>query len=294
MADSYVILNHRGEVVREVDEAALQALTAAGEGPLRRHRCELMTPEPERQHFGSGTLIRVGDQAYVATAAHLFKGGRIKHLQVCVGDDSSYTDARGVVQMTNDIDVDVALLSFDETENERVVARALPLHQLDVNVRTGAHDLFAVCGVPETGFKVNSDTRTIQFTSRVVGCAAMDPADWPNLDPPAQRDRDIFLHYSSRFGLDADGNEQGVVNPGGMSGGGVWRVPTKAEGVWSPEAAQLAGIQRSVEEDDWNWLRATRIQHWLRLVWNVEPSSQAAILEALPNFEQEFPIDVPS
>jgi len=74
------------------------------------------------------------------------------------------------------------------------------------------------------------------------------------------------LEYPKDINEDVpDGFLKQVPKAVGLSGGGIWKVNPRADGIWSPDAAQLVAIQYSWSEVD-RWLRGTLIREWLQML----------------------------
>jgi hypothetical protein len=90
---------------------------------------------------------------------------------------------------------------------------------------------------------------------------------------PEEAARDVLMYYPSEMSS-AEGRKS-APDPHGLSGCGLWMVNAEEGGVWTPDRAQLVGIQISARPQE--WLRGNLMREWLRLVRDDIPDLRAEI-----------------
>lgn len=253
------------DVLREISDADLQILNAAGQHVAEQYGCMVTIGDDPPDFCGSGTLVRIGEQTYVATAKHLFEKLPLTAVACFWWGHDMESECVRISQIrwpSADIDVAAAPLSKNPEH-------AVPLKRLDLDSADGKTDLWIVSGISGSGVDLDFQTKTVSATWWTLGLCPLPPNRWPkNLARTPNRDRDLFAHYSNKYALGSQGTAMKAVDPRGLSGGGMWTVNLDSEGVWSPDsAARLIGIQCSTSGGGkWNWLRGTRISQWLEVV----------------------------
>jgi len=263
MAVGRAFIDNAGNLLRGLDESELHALNAAGLHLSKHFTCIVARNHGKPTLLGSGTLVRVNARIFVATAKHLFEG---------LGDSELITvywnerDRRAGIHRGQILeaagDLDLAALPLD-VEGADV---GIPLDSVDTTGTPDASELFIISGVPSTGLVCDDASRTVVAPHWSLGLVALPPDSWPKLNPPLSPKTDMVFNYSACFALDANGEPMKAVDPHGLSGGGVWRIPVDDNGVWSPLKARLVAVQRSVESGNWKWLRATHIRDWVQML----------------------------
>jgi hypothetical protein len=97
------------------------------------------------------------------------------------------------------------------------------------------------------------------------------PSAWPkttsiSYSPDIHR----FLEYTEVLDVKTQ-RPLGLLEPAGMSGGGIWVVPVQSEGgLWSADRAVLAGIQVGLFKEQ-RLLSGVRMRPWLDLMRHAHP-----------------------
>ena len=263
-------------------EQDIIAMDGAGQGICHKYTCAILWPPDYPTQIGSGTVVTIGDHALVATAAHVVESVGTRDL-VLAGwydwDTRRFPIPQGGFRIQGGPDVAFLILEKSVLESARI--EGLPLNRLEMDVVHRSDSLFLVCGTPGKEVGLKEMPASLSLTYRHICCKTMRCADWPLLEKPARPDRDIFLHYGRDVMYDNSGNRVPVIDPRGMSGGGIWRVPLDSDGsLWSPNQSRLVGIQTSMESEGWKWLHGVQIRCWLRLVWDTYPILRREIAAA--------------
>jgi hypothetical protein len=239
----------------------------------------------------SGTVIRLGDRVFVATAGHAIPNDPVGRLWIVRRIPRSASDGFP------------GFLKWRRHPNEEIDAGYLEADPGTLIEYLGHDDFSTIDNLADFGtgrenrgvIVVGSPSKKIQhFTDGVkthlMAFEAMPyatplygPKHWPEVDP---RDRapdteiDVFLNYP-RESLDVQPNAatsiSAVPDPGGMSGGGVWDQGfVEGKLLWTPRDCKLFAIQSSWEEER-RYLRATQIRHWIDLIREDYPDLQDAL-----------------
>ena len=216
--------------------------------------------------IGTGTCIQVGERFFVATAAHVLTGHGAGEIRLVTQRD----EHDGLVEIVGmgrrgggEYDkVDIAWIELDPRSAARLPKKFIQVHSLRPYCRHLDSDLVFLLGFP---------------SARVVSERMPDGRQWLDFQPVGRttlefeeqpvigRDEyDFFLRYPDRGVSDMDGKPVAASDPHGVSGATVWAVEINEHRIWLPERARVIGIQHSWSRG--KWLRATQVQHWLRLL----------------------------
>jgi hypothetical protein len=255
-------MDSNDHVLRELDEAGFHAINAVGLQVAKRHSCMIAKEKGRPEPIGSGTFVRLGSCLFVATAKHLFEGLRADEL---IGIYWGEEDNRASVTHRNiilDEKLDLAAISL--SPDTKACGVSLGLRQL--NHPQAEPALFVVSGIPVEKCKIDPNLRTLVVGHFSLGLVSLPPQSWPtNSQLAISPDVDLLLNYTENLAIDGRGAPMRQIDPRGLSGGGIWSVPSLTESIWSPDSARLIAIQSSVESGRWRYLRATRIGYWIQL-----------------------------
>jgi hypothetical protein len=234
----------------------------------------------ETWEIGSGTLIRIGDRVFVATASHVLcqnPNGRI----AVVTEKNGYKHDRPLPTILRSgrkeiQGIDVGYLELDTVEVRDTMRNdVLPIDRV-ADLTTGDPNRFAtLVGSPaermmpqEDGSRIGAiDSINLQPIAPDMYASRLEPL--PPGAPPADPTQDVFLDYSGRDGY-IFWTAQKVRFPGipGMSGGGIWDWHRAShDSLWRVNETRLYAIQSCERERSAKkYLRATQIIHWLKLV----------------------------
>jgi len=250
------------------------------------------------EYVGSGTLVQIGDELFLATVAHtnaevgsialVRKAGLMSPEPVrCVirrvADTRDEFDV-GVFQVTTDAVTRVGLepISLDRVHD---AGWGDPIMQARL---IGYPNEWILAAAPLPNLK--------RFHALAYGCETIEPTRWPSIPLRGRLriefDRDIHLvvHYTDdvvSYDDDKLPVPEGTPNPKGMSGGGLWqrRNATRDDEIWTASDSCLVGIQ-----SDWlidaGYLRSIQIIHWLKLVANHFPSLRRDLEKRFPRLKR--------
>jgi hypothetical protein len=266
-----------GRLLREIDESERHAFSAVSGPVAKQHTCFIAKNGGKPEPLGSGTFVQVGDRIYVATAKHLFKDIAPHELIALYWGEEDHRAGAYRKVIACDEHLDLAVIPTPDDMPQCGV----PLGNLDLASPCTPDDFFVVSGIPGEKFVINEATKTVMVGHWSLGLIGLPGSAWPSsIERPSSNDVDMLFNYTERFALDASGEPMRQIAPFGLSGGGVWSVPGRTDGVWSPTAAKLVAVQWGVESSKWKYLRATRIKHWLRLLASAFPETRSAIAAA--------------
>lgn len=265
MITPYVFVDNDGNKIRVVEDSELEAITAVGFHVAKTHTCMIARESTHPDPIGSGTIIQMGSQLFVATAKHLLEEFTVDDL---IGIYWGEKDNRAVAAMESiivDDNLDLAAIPLPpDTE-----ARGGPLLEYELDKEAVESELFVLTGVPTVKCDIDLESRVLQVGHFSLGCMRLPPHLWPtNPVKPIRPDVDLLLNYTRDYAMDRLGDPMCQIAPFGMSGGGIWSVPKNTDGIWSPDNARLVAIQSTVESDQWRYLRCTRIEPWIQLLSN--------------------------
>ena len=264
MSDPIGAFGKPGDVLRVIHDVELQALNAAGLYVAQRYGCMITLGDDPPTFLGSGTLVQIGEQVFVATARHLFED-LLPDQRICAWWEPA--NAKLCVPRSSVIcgppDLDVAAIYLGSPAD----TEAVPLSQVGVGDPGNLTSLMVISGISSQFTHPHSPTKTFWAVWWTLGLCPLSRERWPDLQPPPRPHVDLFAYYSNQDALDGAGRRMPAVPPFGLSGGGVWSVSLTGEGVWNPGAlTRLVGIQSSTARGTWSWLRATRVEEWLKRV----------------------------
>ncbi len=236
--------------------------------------------------LGSGTCISVGDRYFVATAAHVLEGCRNDQIFLMPGSKEPLPKqwipiiGRGERGGGSNDPVDIAWLEVDPHAISALQKVFCPLSRLLSGVFHVPDDWiffigYPIAQVPQELFK----ERKLRVQPVGYYTETLPVKRWPQAkkgDPSI----DIYIDYNQHALLDKMPFK--MIHPEGMSGGGIWLanlIPNK--GMWSPDQAQLLGIEHA-SDDGLSYARGTQIQHWLRMLKEDVPSLGGVIDKQFP------------
>lgn len=259
---------------------------ALGEHARRYTYC--LVDETHGVKIGSAVAIQMDDRFFLATAAHIIAHDAhaikvLVHDQVALHVDTflaSYCDVR----------CDIGLLEI--SPSKACHFEFLPQDRLSESMEDETSPPVIVVGFPAQFCQIGPGmTLTTEDLLQLVLCGALTfhtqvlpPSTWPEegledtngILKPLIADRDMLLEFEPEqevtpftpqtVGLENRAIACPVLDPQGLSGGGIWlaRVAEGKGGVTFPDPL-LIGLQVSWYRAK-NWLRGVRIGTWLNLV----------------------------
>lgn len=215
-----------------------------------------LNPDPLRASFGAGTILRIRARLFVATAAHMILSP-LSELLVSGKDASNSTVplkpiSKGVVGGGDDDADDLGWIEVEDDPAIQVVdltrlrsSRGGEGRAVTVVVGTPAHRTHGETSFAQSPLLEVRHTWNVQLLTWATNALPLDR--WPNdLPSRIKPESYMLLEYGTVHDVGADGAAK-LIEPGGMSGGGIWRLPVEGSGdlVWEPGAAELIGIQTS-------------------------------------------------
>jgi hypothetical protein len=229
--------------------------------------------------IGSRTPIEIGGRSFVATAGHILDGVALSRLGVIglgspVGKWDNRTPClvgRGHRGGGDGDAVDIGWLEIDPRAvpflTSKWERKFVPLDRMNL-APVPLDAAVYVFGAPaELTRQTQADgrprfgVRALPFMTRVI------------LPKGPGAEHDVYLEYTREM-MTTEGPKP-MPKALGLSGSGIWRVNPTANGVWSPESAQLVAVQQSWLE--YEYLRGTLIRDWLMMLREDIPALAAEI-----------------
>ncbi|GAA4455811.1 hypothetical protein GCM10023156_30420 [Novipirellula rosea] len=242
--------------------------------------------QKDRWSIFSGTVVDFGERLLFATASHCIDNFENPTRFMLMSHDGRFdaVDAsviRRTIAMDNDRP-DVGILELDRSRFQSAYSHSVST--ID-NIVVDCPDEYpaTVMGAPSEEVKVfENGIRGILagFTT-----AGLRQDAWPkiNVTNPFDAAIDIIARYPNDNDTirDEKGLRSTLPDPHGLSGGGYWVHRLDTSGIWHPGVSQLAAIQSSWQQKH-EYIRLTKIEHWLRLVYSHYPELRDTIACAFP------------
>ncbi len=242
----------------------------------------------------SGTLIRIGNRVFIATASHCVEPFT-SATRYWVLSDEPRQKSDGIptvvaVWNTPGDSPDVGVLELDTDSLSKYPLKSpCPVARLKM-VGLGRPDrISSLVGCPgqylqeeSVGIAKGLKAVVISYNSTPIGTA-----EWPSFatSPPLDQDIDVLMHYPSGTNNTTHlgtGDPIELPNPKGMSGGGLWDQGFGVNEIWSTDDAFLFGIQ-SAWFPTKRYVRAVQVKHLLRLVHQHYPDLRSELDGRFPD-----------
>lgn len=189
---------------------------------------------------GTGFFVRVGNQHFFVTAAHVLDKRETTRLYYYIApnvtrhlSDEDYLTTRGSAALRRaDDPLDVAVVRLGQAVPPYREVQKLPfdIHQLMPRaLPRGASD-YIVVGFPETRNRPNH--QRVDITARAYayhnGSAHDDAYARLGLAPASH----LLLKFDAHIGFKADGSKVQFPKPQGMSGSPIWRFQSEQQTPW--------------------------------------------------------------
>ena len=233
---------------------------------------------------GSGTLVRIADHLFVATAAHVIPP-RPNGRMLVIGSKwrEPASGMLAILRHGKEPACDVGYLDLDvEIALEHIKCESCGLEDLRDLGQGRVLRSAILLGSPSC--EATLERQSLEFGVVGYSCSPMSAEEIEERAPDNGWDSrvDVFLDYQFTDCRRMDTMENVVApTPPGMSGGGLWDQGFDS-GVWSSEKAKLFAIQNSWHRTK-GYIRATQIRHWLRLICDDYPDLREVVAEAHPS-----------
>jgi hypothetical protein len=239
--------------------------------------------------WGTGTLLRIGSHHLMLTAGHVadLSGRECKTLWINRGSDkfdflSLSSKIRYAVNTPADGGEDLLDVAVIDLPPEHVAAlegkyKFLTLDQLDpgdsFSVQPAA---YMVAGYPASLSGPGATT----FTTNGMVFGGIRYAGNPALIPNFSPDLHVAIEYSDQGLVDLEGTRVVLPDPGGASGGAIWRIIENGK----PLAPRLVGLIRRREMKP-SVIIGTQIEYALGLIWRSFPGTASVLNMYVPWWE---------
>jgi hypothetical protein len=223
--------------------------------------------------YGTGVLLQIDNVRMIVTAEHVADEFLNQGVSaVLAAGKHMFPLTRAETRRSKGDDIAIIVLNEDDSArvaDERKFTRLDELACGDPTTTVGG--IYSAFGYPHASSEVDHEARTMTMTA--TPCLGLPYADGTGL----MTDFDDRFHVAIRF--DSTNN----VHPGGMSGGGIWRVHQAGcrADRWTEDNVKLVAIEHTLGRGH-TALIATRIEYVLGLVRSFDPSLDGAIKLAWP------------
>ncbi len=244
--------------------------------------------DQEQGEWGSGTLIQIGQQVFIATAGHVtceYPNGRLQIIpETPKPAQSGLLAVKRSIRVRSDL-IDVGALELPAIALEYLGKKAIEIDRLK-DASSGDSDFALVVGYP--GKLACKSPLIVRCAASM--CRCIPAGEWEALMPLAEdtaaanKEVDVFLGYDDEnVGSIRTHEPTGFPPADGFSGGGVWAFGD-VPGLWSPQRSKLFGIQTRWDgiRKARRYLRATQIIYWLALVAEHYPKLRRELVARFP------------
>lgn len=204
---------------------------------------------------GTGCLFEAETGLYFVTAGHVLEGVDPSKLGIPLRQVNSevFTLGEGVVAWSKNDDIDVGVYRIDDVE----LARQLRLAYVILTPANSGdpipqHNRYVIAGYPSS---------TVSLIGRTLKPKDLTQLHTGPYDGDVIGDRtpaDLFLRLD-RAAHGLWGTDITTPDLRGISGGPVWQVLPRVDGIWTPEASlRLVGIQVSCDPKREKYVRTLR------------------------------------
>jgi hypothetical protein len=230
------------------------------------------------EELGSAVCIEIAERYFLASAAHNFEvtigGGKVTLLSARSPSLLPLVElAHNYSQYGKSNALDLAWVEIDPTLANTSGLKAIPLtrvqayHSIEPTALEGNYE---VTGFPAALTETHGKKTTIHF---FVYNTIPGKHSRPGTDQ-------LLLNYSEEARVQYKTVDQGLVampEPGGISGGGIWYIPTSDPSrLWGPSLCYLIGIAThylSISRQ----IKGVPIHHWLAFLLDDHPELQPHI-----------------
>jgi hypothetical protein len=244
-----------------VRDAPRAALISLHEYVSDRSVALSLRSSPAQLVIGSGVCILLGGRRLIATASHNIEDCQLADITV-IARGERFGEALPLLRMgcSRDRIRDVGWLELDPEVRLPPRLRFITPDQIGNLAEEIDHQPCLLQGYPAARVEMpaNPDQRPY-IESDGLFTLSLSPA---RRRAPRTAGIDIAVEYPPH---DGSIDDQGLPEPPGVSGGGIWLVPRFEDNpIWSAEKAKLVAISRGWWRDEREEL-ATRIECWISL-----------------------------
>lgn len=234
---------------------------------------------------GTGMLLGLEEGPVIVTAAHVIKPFKREQLQFLTTErPSNFLAAPTRLEFLGGETFGELDLGFLQPTPMSVrlldEKKCIRLEELDVFPTDLSSDLAICFGLPEAIHQVQGHNihcyNTFTYLTNIP-----DEFDWNGEDKPSNS---IFMEYPKAVEDVFTGRWEDLPEPYGMSGGGMWRVTFKCDGLWTLDQVRLIGINTEFYAAE-RFIRANRVEALLEFLSPHFPSVARFLAQAREEFE---------
>ncbi len=249
--------------VQSLSQKCLNETLEAQIPPLAWDATVAIIAEHDRalKQFGTGTLLKIADQTFIVTAAHVVKNAKKSNGSLCFSNkNGKFVPASGEWFCSSD-DYDVAVLEIsDEVAKKLGISTFLRLHDIELGEDSGT-GIYCFFGFPSLWGNICTESSPVMtvtpfqfishaFEGSTTGLSgyqqkhhlllAADPRDITNIDGNPQPFR-AKGNFPARLPGDL----------GGISGCSIWKIGDRSVPIekWSDLTPQVVAVETSVYAD---------------------------------------------
>jgi hypothetical protein len=272
-----------GDKVRPIFERSVIPILGVNEAAVSQHgKILIVGGGTTVLQYGTGTLLQVGDDHFLVTAAHVFdeldKAGRTP--SIWAGDPLELTPLVGQCYRTDEI-ADLAVMRIDDREvNELPKPAFLGLSAIELRPKL-PDGWYFLYGFPSVLTHRSTDSVTVYqeaFTYR-TGLYHGTTSGFRNYNA----DYHVLVELGSDARNADDGSPTLIPRLGGISGSSIWLGFSEKHiyGDWGPNDAKIVGVQTKVYPDK-NVVQGTRWFAVACILWVNFPHLRGEIAAHLP------------
>lgn len=229
---------------------------------------------PQETFVGSALCIAIEGRTFIATAAHNFDGlssrGRVTVFSANRSSAVPLAVIAGNYRSNRAADTpDVAWLEIDQSSAASSDLVGIHVESILMNHQLDSSFAYLITGFPRDLMR---ESKIGNHTNIVLPLVLY----MTGISPHGNSGDDIVLDYQ-RQGIGPNGFGT-MSEPHGMSGGGIWLIPSSTENpsVWSPTNIRPIGITTRYFRSQ-NEVRGVRMQHWLQMLMDDLPELRSAL-----------------
>lgn len=250
-----------------LETIASQERVAAGNFTFQ-HTVGLVFRKEERFPIASGVLISIKDKKFIITAAHNLNTA-LEDLFI-ISHDSPNSQTPKILRVGKSDRVDIGYLEINISEMKEFKRSFLTLDDCEFDYFSQAEDWLCITGFLDQmkSIKVNQSLKVFWFegSGLTIWCDPIDFEKWRIKD--LKKEDHLILKYPQE-GLIFERNIEGPPpHPGGLSGGGIWKVPINPDSsgeIWHTGRVKLVGIEHGWAPD-YKQISGSKIKAFLELI----------------------------